>query len=96
MTEHEHTLSPEQSAPELELKRLRWQCRRGMREMDMLLERWLDARYLKIDAARQAAFQTLLKTEDDLLWDWMMAKADPTDSLQAELIVEIRDAYSLK
>jgi antitoxin CptB len=96
MTEQAQAHSPEHLAAELELKRLRWQCRRGMREMDMLLERWLDARYLKIDAARQTAFRTLLKTEDDLLWDWMMGKAAPGDTLQAELIVEIRDAFSLK
>jgi antitoxin CptB len=78
------------------LKKLRWQCRRGMREMDMLLERWLDTRYLQIDAARQTAFQHLLKTEDDLLWDWMMGKGQPSDALQAELIVEIRDTFQAK
>jgi antitoxin CptB len=78
------------------LKKLRWQCRRGMREMDMLLERWLDARYSHIDAPRQAAFQALLKTEDDLLWDWMMGKGEPSDLLQAELIVEIRNAFEPK
>lgn len=27
---------------ETELRKLRWRCRRGMRELDQLLERWLD------------------------------------------------------
>ena len=30
---------------EVELKRLHWRCRRGMRELDQLLVRWLDRQW---------------------------------------------------
>jgi antitoxin CptB len=83
---------PEALAPEL--KRLRWQCRRGMREMDMLLERWLDRHYVPASAAVRADFAALLSTEDDLLWDWLMGKGAPSNAAQAQLIAAIRDSFS--
>jgi antitoxin CptB len=77
-----------------ELKRLRWQCRRGMREMDMLLERWLDTQYAGADPLYQRAFVELLHTEDDQLWDWLMGKAAPVDPVHAALIVQIRERFA--
>jgi antitoxin CptB len=84
--------TPEALVPEL--KRLRWQCRRGMREMDMLLERWLDRHYVRASAAVRADFAALLCTEDDLLWDWLMGKGAPSTAAQVQLIAAIRDSFS--
>jgi antitoxin CptB len=77
----------------LNLKRLRWQCRRGMREMDMLLEHWLDRHYANATPAVRADFAALLKTEDDQLWDWLMGKSAPSAAAQAALITAIRDSF---
>lgn len=51
-----------------ELKALRWRCRRGMRELDQLFERWLDRRWEQASDAERAVFRRLLETEDDRLW----------------------------
>lgn len=75
------------------LKRLRWQCRRGMREMDMLLERWLDAHFATADSAQRGNFVTLLQTEDDLLWSWIMEKNLPEDAGLTEVLAQIRTAF---
>ena len=36
---------------EATLRRLRWRCRRGMRELDQLMVRWLDGRWAGLKAA---------------------------------------------
>jgi antitoxin CptB len=46
------------------ISRLRWQSRRGMRELDMLLMRYLDRDFENADAEQQAAFETLLNLQD--------------------------------
>jgi antitoxin CptB len=54
--------------PEIEVKALRWRCRRGMRELDQLLERWLDRCWAASSEADKEVFRRLLATEDDKLW----------------------------
>lgn len=48
----------------VELRRLRWRCRRGMRELDTLLMRFLDERYETAPAIEQDAFRRLLALPD--------------------------------
>ncbi len=47
-----------------ELGRLRWRCRRGMRELDFLLERYLERRFPLASPEQQQAFRRLLEAED--------------------------------
>ncbi len=56
------------------LRRLRWRCRRGMRELDQLLLRWLEREWDGADATARAAFERLLDVEDDRLWRWCTGK----------------------
>ena len=81
-------------ADAIELKRLRWQCRRGMREMDMLLERWLDRYFPSANSEQRRQFTQLLLTEDDLLWDWIMEKNLPDDPALLELLHQVRTAFN--
>ena len=60
-----------------ELKRLRWRCRRGMRELDQLMLRYLDQRWPAADDAERSVFLRLLACEDDKLWRWCMGRAQP-------------------
>ena len=48
----------------IEMRRLRWRCRRGMRELDMLLLNYADERFGQAAAAEQKAFRTLLSLPD--------------------------------
>ena len=56
---------------------LRWQCRRGMRELDELLTGYLDRRYDHADAAEKAAFQQLLELADPELIGYLMQREQP-------------------
>ena len=47
--------------------KLRWQCRRGTKELDFLLLRYLDSGYALADTEEKALFIDLLAWEDDQL-----------------------------
>jgi antitoxin CptB len=64
---------------DLEIKRLRWRCRRGMRELDQLMLRYLDQRWTLADDGERSAFLRLLDCEDDKLWQWCMGRERPAD-----------------
>jgi len=52
------------SAGDVQLRRLRWRCRRGMRELDALLMRYVDACYPQAPAAEKAGFERLICLPD--------------------------------
>ncbi|MEO1765660.1 succinate dehydrogenase assembly factor 2 [Thiobacter aerophilum] len=62
-------MSASPTTSERELARLRWRCRRGMLELDLVLLRFLETAYPRLDAAGQAAFRALLELEDAVLLD---------------------------
>lgn len=72
--------------------RLRWQCRRGMLELDLLLNRFLDHGYGRLDAEGQAAFSRLLAQSDQVLQSWLVGQAVPADPAMAELMRAIQAA----
>ncbi|MBS3896611.1 succinate dehydrogenase assembly factor 2 [Silanimonas sp.] len=63
----------------VEHKRLRWRCRRGMRELDQLMLRFLDRAFETASEVERALFLRLLDTEDDILWRWCMGRERPED-----------------
>jgi len=69
--------------------RLRWQCRRGMKELDFLLERWLDLCYPGADEKRREAFQRLLEAQDPELVAWLFERQRPADPAMAALVDEL-------
>lgn len=75
---------------ELELRRLRWKCRRGMRELDQLFGRYLDREWRQASVADRAVFLRLLDCEDDKLWHWFMGHKVPSDAELARLVAQIR------
>lgn len=72
------------------LKRLRWRCRRGTRELDALLGDWLDARAASAGESELAAFDALLDQPDPLIWDWLMGNTQPPRSDWQDIIDAIR------
>jgi len=73
------------------LRRLRWRCRRGMRELDRLLERYLDTAWAAASEAERGVFLRLLDCEDDRLWRWFLGHETPPDADLAALVQRIRD-----
>ena len=60
---------------------LRWQCRRGMRELDQLLVRYLETQFDAASDAEKSAFQTLLTLPDPELAGYLLGKQSPPPEL---------------
>lgn len=73
-----------------ELQRLRWRCRRGMRELDALLVRWLERERPGASDAERGDFLRLLDCEDDRLWRWFLGHETPPDDALDALVQRIR------
>jgi len=60
---------------------LRFRMRRGMKELDVVLERYFATRYPLAPPAERDAFARLLEQEDPVIWDWMMQRTAPPPEL---------------
>ncbi len=74
-----------------ELDRIRWRCRRGLLELDIVLGRFVDQHYTRLDEAQQAAFDELLDMPDTGLWDMITGRKEAIQNAQA-LLEKIRAA----
>ncbi len=70
--------------------RLLWCCRRGMKELDLPLRRYLDEVYDHADPDEQAAFARLLDESDDSLWRYFYSDRIPEEAALAGLVGKIR------
>ena len=75
-----------------ELSRMRWRCRRGMLENDLILTRFLDARGGTSSAADVAALDRLLDLADGELWDLIAGRAEPGDVELLPMVAALRAA----
>jgi antitoxin CptB len=69
---------------------IRWRCRRGMRELDQLLTRWLDREWTAASDSQREVFLRLLDSEDDRLWRWFLGHETAPDAALDSLIQYIR------
>jgi antitoxin CptB len=51
---------------------VRWHCRRGMKELDVLLQRWLDRRYDAASSDERASFEAFLELPDPELARYLL------------------------
>jgi len=74
----------------LDPARLRWACRRGMLELDVLLSKFLDQAYPKLTAAEQVLFAKLLSCQDTELFHWFLGQGAPEDPGLASMVDKVR------
>lgn len=68
------------------MERVRWRCRRGMLEMDILLGRFVEQRYAQMDEQQREAFDELLDLADTDLWDMVRGDKVPEQARQREVL----------
>jgi antitoxin CptB len=69
-----------------DMSRLRWRCRRGMRELDVLLQRYLEQRYACAPKQEQQAFEALLELPDPELFAYVVRRDQPSDPQSANVV----------
>lgn len=70
--------------------RLKWLCRRGMKELDLLMESYLEEDYPQASAEDRRAFETLLEYQDPLILDLLFARTQDPDPAIQSLIERLR------
>lgn len=69
-----------------ELRRLRWRCRRGLLELDIVLKCFLDDGYAALDVSQRQAFNDLLELPDNTLLACINKQEQPDDSRLCDVI----------
>ena len=82
---------PDNAEIDPDRNRLSWQCRRGMRELDELLKRFLTLRYSSLDGEELKTFELLLEYPDAVLIELLMGRMTPADGDVAKIVREIRN-----
>jgi len=72
-----------------QLAQLRWRCRRGMRELDMLLLGYVDNVYPAAGVDEQAAFRRLLTTPDPEILALLTGRSATDDAGVADIIATL-------
>jgi very-short-patch-repair endonuclease len=71
-----------------ELERVRWRCRRGLLELDIVLGRFVEQYYAGLDEVQQVAFDALLDMPDNVLWDMITGREAPPQEMQQLRLLE--------
>ncbi len=66
--------------------KLRWRCRRGMKELDLLTLGYLEQHYPDASSEEQQAFANLLELQDPLLMSYMVGRETPADAVTARVV----------
>lgn len=71
-----------------------WRARRGMKELDVMLKRFIDLFYKRLNQSELQVFDRLLNSQDTDLWYWLSGQENPHEVALKEMIDKIRDANS--
>lgn len=72
------------------MERLRWRCRRGLLELDLILLDFLEHRFDSLTPSEQEAFTQLLSTPDNTLLAYIQGAENPTENELMQIITKIR------
>jgi antitoxin CptB len=72
-----------------EARRLLWRCRRGMKELDVLLERFARRELPQASAGQRHTLARFLELPDPVLVDYLLGQAIPPDRDLANLVAQI-------
>jgi antitoxin CptB len=76
-----------------DIARLRWRCRRGMRELDAVLQSFAESSLATLDGADLARFERILELPDPELFAYLTGRNAPADLDIARLIERVRSSH---
>ncbi len=77
-----------------EILQLRWQCRRGMLELDLMLGTFLNKAYALLTQTARADFRRLLEESDQTLYEWLIGQSVPEAASMQTMVLQIRAVLS--
>lgn len=80
----------------MEINRVRWAIRRGMLELDLIFQPFLENIYPSLCQSDQDLFVKLLECEDQDLFRWLMKSEQPEEADLKKILTIILDNTGLK
>ncbi len=77
-------ITPERKA------KINWQCRRGMLELDLMLQRFSRSKIDNLSEEELGLFERILEVPDPDLYAWLMGYEKPTDKEFETIVAYIR------
>ncbi|MBR9726642.1 succinate dehydrogenase assembly factor 2 [Shewanella intestini] len=74
----------------MNIARVRWACRRGMLELDVLFQPFVEAQYQELTETDKHTFIRLLECEDPELFAWFMGHEVCPDPTLADMVIKVR------
>lgn len=84
-----------QSMPDQVDSKLRWRCRRGMLELDIMLNGFMDKKYTQLNSEQKETLDQLLDYPDQLLFDLFLGHMQSSDNDVSDLVQTIRQSASV-
>ena len=75
--------------------RLLWRCRRGIKEMDIILQEFINVSYEQLNDEDKNAFSKLLDEQDLDILNWIMGKDKPANDRLANIINIIKTSRNI-
>ena len=75
--------------------RLLWRCRRGIKEMDIILQEFINISYYQLNDEDKNAFSKLLDEQDLDILNWIMGKDKPANDRLANIINIIKTSRNI-
>ena len=77
-----------------EARRLAWRCRRGLLELDIVLQRFVALEFTNLSSQELTALDALLALPDNDFWDLLVnEKAVITDKSTKKIILKIKSMH---
>lgn len=74
---------------EFEDRKIKWKCRRGMLELDILFGRFYENQFRVLTPEEKKIFNRLLDEPDPLLYEWLLGHKIPSDPQFKRLVSKI-------
>ncbi len=78
----------------IELSKLKWHCRRGIKELDVVLNGYLNEYYENTNEADKKVFEKLLEFEDPVLYALLLGSIEPVSAEQQQVLNRLRNMQS--
>ena len=79
---------------EIESRRLAWRCRRGLLELDIVLQRFVALEFTNLSSQELIALDALLALPDNDFWDLLVnEKVVITDKSTKKIILKIKSMH---
>ncbi len=73
-----------------EFERARWRCRRGLLELDIVLQRFMDQYYRQLNTQELEQFERLLSLPDNDLWELIAERQELADKELQRVLTLLR------